>query len=291
MELSDLRVFRAVVTAGGVTRAARQLHRVQSNVTTRLKKLEAELGVSLFYREGRRLRLSPAGDVLLDYADRLLGLAEEAQDALHDARPRGELRLGAMESTAAARLPGPLAAYHRRYPGVAIRLRTGPSRPMAAAVLAGELDAALIAEPVADHRLAKLPVYRETLVVVTAPEHPSVRSPADLLNTTVLAFQPGCSYRSSLEAWLSRGGIIPSAVVELASYHAILSGAAAGMGIALLPRSVLGACSAAIEVGVHGLSSEPEAAETVLVWRTGAMPPNVAALAELIGPPQAPVSA
>src|SRR3954464_10131107 len=81
MELSDLRIFQAVVRAGGVTRAAVQLHRVQSNITTRVKQLEEKLGVELFLREGKKLQLTPAGMVLLDYADRLLSMAQEAREA------------------------------------------------------------------------------------------------------------------------------------------------------------------------------------------------------------------
>src|SRR5689334_1978194 len=98
MDLGDLRIFTAVVRAGGVTRAAERLNRVQSNVTTRIRQLERDLGVDLFIRQGKRLHLAPAGRLLLDYADRLLALAEEAQHAVQDARPRGVLRLGAMES-------------------------------------------------------------------------------------------------------------------------------------------------------------------------------------------------
>src|SRR5215831_1005236 len=108
MDLSGLRIFSAVVRQGGVTRAAEQLHRVQSNVTTRIRQLEDELGVALFLREGKRLQVTPAGRVLLDYADRLLALADEARRAVQDERPRGLFRLGAMGSTAAVRLPGPL---------------------------------------------------------------------------------------------------------------------------------------------------------------------------------------
>jgi DNA-binding transcriptional LysR family regulator len=76
--------FRAVVEAGGVTRAAERLHRVQSNITTRIRQLEEKLGTPLFIREGKRLHLSPAGQVLLDYAQRLLALADEARDAVRD---------------------------------------------------------------------------------------------------------------------------------------------------------------------------------------------------------------
>src|SRR6476619_2248965 len=92
MDLSDLRIFSAVVREGGVTRAAERLHRVQSNVTTRIRQLEDDIGVSLFIREGKRLHLSPAGQVLLDYADRLLALADEARHAVQDPRPRGLFR-------------------------------------------------------------------------------------------------------------------------------------------------------------------------------------------------------
>src|SRR6266852_3088390 len=150
MDLTDLHIFRSVVQAGGVTRAAEKLNRVQSNVTTRVRQLESDLGVELFVREGKRLHLSSEGKLLLDYADRLLDLAEEAREAVHDAEPRGLLRLGTGESTAAMRLPVPMNDYLGRYPDVTLELRTGNTRELAAAVLGGDLDAALISEPIAD---------------------------------------------------------------------------------------------------------------------------------------------
>src|SRR5262244_2789700 len=166
MDLADLHVFRTVVDAGGITRAAERLHRVQSNVTTRIKLLEQELGVALFLREGRRLQLAPAGKALLGYAERILALAAEATEAVQDGRPRGVLRLGAMESTAAVRLPRPLTVFHARYPAVSVELTTGDTASLAPRVLAGALDAALVAEPVSDPRLETLPVYDEELVIV-----------------------------------------------------------------------------------------------------------------------------
>src|SRR2546430_17210598 len=102
---TDLHIFRSVVQAGGVTRAAEKLNRVQSNVTTRVRQLESDLGVELFIREGKKLHLSPEGKLLLDYADRLLDLAQEARDAVHNAKPRGLYRLSSMESTADAQPP------------------------------------------------------------------------------------------------------------------------------------------------------------------------------------------
>ena len=102
------------------------LHRVQSNITTRVRQLEEDLGVALFIRAGKRLHLSPTGKVLLEYADRLLDLAQEARVAVRDNTPRGPLRLGAMESTAAIRLPAPLSEFHRRYPDVKLDLSSTP---------------------------------------------------------------------------------------------------------------------------------------------------------------------
>ena len=107
MELSQLEVFLAVARERRFSRAADKLFRTQSAVSQTVRKLEEELGVSLFLREGKRLRLAPAGKILLDYADRMLALADEAKASVRDPRPRGLFRLGAMESAAAVRLPGP----------------------------------------------------------------------------------------------------------------------------------------------------------------------------------------
>ena len=94
MDLAALTIFRAVVRENGVTRAAAKLNRVQSNVTTRIKQLEEQLGTELFIRDGRRLVLTPAGETLLPYAERLLALADEARHAVREDRPSGRLRLG-----------------------------------------------------------------------------------------------------------------------------------------------------------------------------------------------------
>src|SRR5260221_12446247 len=99
MDLSDLHICRSVVEAGGVTRAAEKLNRVQSNVTTRVRQLESELGVDLFVREGKRLHVSPAGKLFFHYAARLRALAREARQAGHDAKPPESLRFERGESS------------------------------------------------------------------------------------------------------------------------------------------------------------------------------------------------
>ena len=194
MDLSDLTIFSAVVREGSVTRAAERLHRVQSNVTTRIRQLEADLHVALFVREGKRLHLAPAGRVLLDYADRLIALAGEARNAVQDARPRGTFRLGAMESTAAVRLPGLLSEYHRRLPEVILELRTGNPVVLGTAILAGELDAALVAEPVADLPFGKTFAFDEELVIVAPLNYPPIGKKG--LPPTIIVFEHGCPHRS-----------------------------------------------------------------------------------------------
>ena len=281
MDLSDLRIFRAVVEAGGITAAARQLHRVQSNVTTRVRQLEENLGVELFIREGKKLHLSPAGQVLLDYADRLLTMAEEARNAVQDPSPRGLFRLGGMESTAAVRLPGPLSTYHQRYPDVELEFRDGNPLQLATWVLAGELDAAFVAEPVPDAPFEKAHAFEEELVIVASAKQPPVDVAGDTPQT-IVAFEVGCPYRKRLETWYEGRGDMPVRTIEISSYHVMLGCVAAGMGMSMLPRSVLSAFPGQDRLSVHALPSGQERAEIALIWRKGANSPKIAALLEIL---------
>jgi DNA-binding transcriptional LysR family regulator len=281
MDLSDLRIFSTVVREGSVTRAAERLHRVQSNVTTRIRQLEEDLSVALFVREGNRLRLAPAGQILLGYADRLLALADEARGAVQDARPRGTFRLGAMESTAAVRLPALLSEYHRRHPGVVLELRTGNPQVLGSGVLAGELDAALVAEPIADAPFEKTFAFDEELVIVAPQHHPPIGRKGGLPKT-IIVFEHGCPHRKRLEDWYAARHEMPERTIELASYHAMLGCVVAGMGISLIPKSVLATFPERKRLSVHDLARKENSAQTVLIWRKGAGSPNIGALQELL---------
>ena len=220
--LADLRIFRSVVQDGGVTRAAEKLNRVQSNVTTRCASSRLISAFKLFIREGKKLHLSPEGKLLLDYADRLLDLAQEAREAVHDAKPRGLLRLGSMESTASVRLPVPMSEYLVALSRRQLELRIGTPRELAPAVRAGELDAALVAEPIADAPFEKIPLYDEELVIIASANHPPIKSPSDVNGRPVLAFEAGCPYRQRMENWFAGSGEMSDRVIETSSYHAIL---------------------------------------------------------------------
>ena len=282
MDLIDLRCFQAVVQYGGITRAAEALHRVPSNVSTRIRMLEENLQANLFVREGKRMQLSPQGKVLLDYANRLLQLAQEARGALHDGAPRGILRLGAMESTAAIRLPTLLARMHQQFPSLSVELCTGAPRPLTARVIAGELDAALVSEPVSDPRLSSQLAYVENLVMIAPAGHPAVRSARDLQLDTLLVFDPDCSHRQRLEAWCAKGKVAPGKVIELGSYHAILGCCVAGMGVALIPAAVLETYTERKHLSVYPLTGDARTMKIMLIWRKDAPQPKIHALAQLL---------
>ena len=132
---------------GGVIRAARKLNRVQSNVTTRIKRMEQRLGRSLFRKQGRGLVLSAEGELLLSYAQRLFRLADEAEHELRSGRPMGSLRIGSLESTAGSRLAPILSRYHREHPGVVVELVMGTTGALLQRVAQFEIEAAFVSEP------------------------------------------------------------------------------------------------------------------------------------------------
>jgi len=269
VDLVSLQIFKAVAESGGITRAAARLHRVQSNVTTRVKQLEASLGAQLFHRRRRRLELSAEGRTLLAYAERLLALSSEARAALRSGAPRGVLRIGSLESTAATRLPPVLSRYHLAYPEVRLEMVTGTSGALVGKVLTGELEAAFVAEPFTAQGLEMQHAFSEELVLIAPKGFAAISSARDAAHLPVLAFAAGCSYRLRLESWLGRAGLSPERVMEYGSYHAIVACVAAGCGIAVVPRSIIRALRPEREVRVHPLPKEIAASTTQLVWRRG----------------------
>ncbi|TEQ61044.1 LysR family transcriptional regulator NmoR [Pseudomonas aeruginosa] len=266
MDLSSLEIFRAVAHEASVTRAAQQLQRAQSNVTTRIRQLEEDLGVELFLRDGKRMSLTERGSEFLAYAEQLLALADEARQSMHPAKPGGRLRLGSMESTAASRLPALLASYHKACPRVALEVSTGTSRALLDGVRARRLDCALVAAgpgwagELDGSGLRGEPLFREELLMILPAEHPPVHDVAEVRLRTLAGFARGRTYRQLAEDSLGT----PLTVQEVGSYHAILACVAAGACVGVLPRSVLQL------LGTPPLRSLPLAeVDTWLVWREG----------------------
>ncbi len=271
MELTDLQTFAAVARTGGITRAAETLNTVQSNVTQRIKALEAEIGAALFERHSRGMTLTGAGRRLLPYAQRMAALSREAMLAARDdGEPKGPLAIGSMETTAAVRLPTLLADFHRRFPAVRLSLRTATTADLVAAVLEGSLDGAFVAGPVAHADLNATLAFREELVLVTARHLTSLaelRAATPESGPTALVFRTGCTYRQRLEQVLTEFGWPSATRFELGTLDGMIGCVAAGMGVTLLPRAVAGKNDT---VRVHSLGSAQSRVETLFVTRRAA---------------------
>lgn len=282
MELSDLKVFIEVVENGGITRAAAQLNRVPSNVTARIKKLEQELGKSLFIREKNRVRISSTGEQLLPYAKQLLALAQKTLDELIDNSPKGKLRLGSMEAVAATRLVEPLMNFHREYPEVELAIKTAPTGDLIKLVLDGELDMALVADPKKDSRLVITPVFKETLAMVSDLGHKLIKCPQDLKSdTTIMGFSTNCAYRTRLTDWLRQDRDVIKAI-EINSYHTLLSCVAAGMGVGIVPLALLDNYPFANSLQVHPLPAKWQLSVTSFIWRDDSVKTSMEAFVKCV---------
>ncbi|EPX64011.1 transcriptional regulator, LysR family [Cystobacter fuscus DSM 2262] len=268
MDAAELKVFEAVARTGGIGRAAQELHTVQSNVTARIRRLEEELGVPLFDRHSRGVKLTSAGERLLPYATQAERLMSEARQAVADGpEPHGTLSLGSLETTAALRLTPILVAYTRECPQVDVSLRTGTTQGLVADVLEHRLEGAFVAGPVRHRELLEEPVVTEELVLVTAPGVRLEDLPGMSGGPKVLVFRTGCTYRQHLEHFLASRGLKALRTLELGTLDGILGCVSAGMGLTLLPRAVVEAAWRAGSVAVHALPASRSRVTTVFIRR------------------------
>lgn len=233
MELVALRTFQAVVEEGGILAASRKLNTVQSNVTSRIRRLEEELGAELFFRKGRGLELAPSGRVLLDYARRMLLLERQTSAAVRQVGEAvGELRIGAMETFAALHLPNALKAVRAEHPRLELRVRTDTSANLTEKVLDHRLDCAFVAGPVIHPDLVFEELVVEELVQVCA------RGASPVLQPLIL-FREGCAYRTRALAWQRAMGHAVADAMEFGTLEGILGCVAVGLGWTLMPRRVV----------------------------------------------------
>ena len=271
MELSDLQTFAAVARTGGITRAAEELNTVQSNVTQRVKALEAEIGTALFERHSRGMTLTGAGKRLLPYAQRMAALSHEALLAARDdGEPKGPLAIGSMETTAAVRLPPLLADFHRRFPAVRLSLRTAPTADLVTGVLEGSLDGAFVAGPITHADLIATSAFREELVLVSARRWASLaelRAGTPESGPTALVFRTGCTYRQRIEQVFVELGWPSAARFELGTLDGMIGCVAADMGVTLLPRAVVERSAMNGSIAIHALSPAQALVETLFIHR------------------------
>jgi len=267
MDLHDLNVFATAARLGSVTKAAVSLSTVQSNVTARIRLLERELGVQLFHRTHRGITLTPKGEQLLPYAQQMLSLAENARTAVASAGDvRGVLRIGALQSTASARLPNVLRAYAAKHERVDVSIETGTTAELMDKVLNCHLHGAFVAGGQDHPDLDSVASFVEELVMITPAPYRTVReylkkSPLPKL----LVFRVGCHYRQRLERYLSDEGIGALNQMEFGTIDGIIGCVSAGLGVTMLPRSVVERSAMRKEVRIHALARPYRHVETQFV--------------------------
>ncbi len=268
MDSADLTVFETVARLGGMNRAAEALNTVQSNITARIRALESELGCRLFDRHSRGVTPTDAGARLLPYARRVAWLIADAERAVRDdGTPRGPLRIGSLETTAALRLSPLFADYATGYPEVDLSVTPGTTAELIDAVLERRLEGAFVCGPVAHPSLVEQVVFTEELVILAAPSVTTLAAATQGGFARIVVLRAGCSYRQRLEMLLARRGVAVPRMMEFGTLEAIYGCVAAGLGITLLPRALIGPVWQAGRVSIHALPREDAEVTTVFIHR------------------------
>ncbi len=239
MNLHHLAVFHAVARSGRVSTASEQLHISQPAVSRQVRELEANLGLDLFERLPRGMRLTRGGELLAGYADRLFALEREAEAALADFATlrAGSLAVGASTTIGNYLMPRVLARLAREQPGMRVTLAVDNTEEIQGRLLDGELDVALT-EGFADHPGLNTRVFHtDELVVVAAAGYLDADRHHTLAELAVLPWimrEPGSGTRAVLERALADAGLAPIEAMALASTEAIKRTVAAGAGIAVV---------------------------------------------------------
>ena len=238
-----LRAYVAVADTGSVRAAAQRLVVTESAVSAALAALTREVGVPLFDRQGRGLRLTPAGQTYAGYARAILGLQEEALAAARgDTDPEhGRVRVAAVTTAGEHILPPVLASFRDRHPHVGIGLEVGPSEHVWALLEAHEADLVIAGRPPRSLDVEVRAVRRNELVVVGSP---GLAAAPDVVSATWLMREAASGTRATCEALLAELDADPP-TLTLGSNGAVVAGALAGLGVTLVSRDAVRAPLAA----------------------------------------------
>ena len=281
MEIKTLKTFLAVIEEGTISHAALRLNCVQSNVTSRIKMLEDELDVQLFVRSRRGMALTAAGELLVSHAEKVVESESRARAAVADfSTTVKSLRIGSMESTLAIRLPKFIAEFRAAHAAIKLGVVAAPTDDLVHQLLDHKIDIAFIGGEFLHPSLEGRVAFSEEMVLVTDT---SIAQPEQTGAAPVIVFKPGCSYRAYSETWMKRSGLSPNETIELGTLDGILGCVASGIGVTLLPRSVVECSHHRPLVNIHALSDPDRFIDTVALVNLDA-PPNgaIAAFVDLV---------
>jgi DNA-binding transcriptional LysR family regulator len=241
MDLSQLQVFLTVAKEQSFSRAAEKLYRTQPAVSIVIRKLEESVGQPLVARGARQVKLTDAGALLRDYAERLLNLRDEIQKGMEDLGNlgRGELRLGVNESSIHALLPA-LARYRKLYPGVRLVMHRTLSRDIPQEVLNYRLDLGAVSYVPEDPKLEAVEILQDELTFVVPPKHPLARRRSvdikELGEETFIAHNVDSPYRTRVIQLFEKHRTPLQRNIEMPTIESIKRFVQMGMGVAIVPR-------------------------------------------------------
>jgi DNA-binding transcriptional LysR family regulator len=281
MDLHQLRVFQAAAKCGGFTLASQQLHLSQSTVSQHIKQLEEELGCQLFLRVGKRVLVTEAGNLLLQYSEKIFHDLKNAEMAVREinAMKRGAVRLGVGATTLTYRLPHILGDYNRRFPDIELIVLTGTTESLLEAVKSQHIDLAIVmSTPVSPPGLTITPLGREELVVVVNRDHPLARKStlkaADLSSLRFILYEKNTAMQNLIDGYFKSLRVTPRIAMEVESIEAIKSLISAGLAASILPLCAVGEHPLTARLRVMRVKGKPLVRELGLAALDAVILPN-----------------
>ena len=263
MEFKDLEIFQTVAEKGTITEAAKEFSYVQSNVTSRIQRLETELNAPLFNRHRRGMSLTPEGKKLLTYSKKILMLTDEMKKAIQNKNePSGKLDIGTVETI--IHLPKILSTYIKKYKNVDLSLYTGVTETLQEKVLTHKLDGAFVTESEFHPDLVSYEVFQEELVLISNARTSTLE---ELKEEPFLCFSKGCGYRARLENWYKDQSITPQKVMEFGTLETILRSVSMGLGVTFVPKSAVTHMEQSGLIQCHTLPDQYCKIKTVFIRR------------------------
>ena len=241
MDLRQLEIIRAIAESGSFTAAGHKLHVSQSAISRQILLLEDELKEPVFLRVGRRIRITPAGEALLQLSHRVFQDLRDTIASITDSQEslRGQVRLLGGMTVCLYVFPPLLAEIKRQHPNVEFKLITGSSERLVAHLRAGTGDLAFLTLPIDQPDLVCVPVMQEELMLVTAAKHPLSRKrkilPQDLVRQPFVLFEPESNTRRVIDEFFMTSRIEPQIVMETENVEIIKAMVRNGVGISILP--------------------------------------------------------
>jgi DNA-binding transcriptional LysR family regulator len=245
MDLRQLEILQAIAETGSFTACGRKLHVSQSAISRQILLLEEELGEPLFLRVGRRVRMTPAGESLVQLGQRVFQDVRDTIGAITDRTRalRGTLRLTGGMTVCLYVFPPLLKHLKRVHPELDVRLTVATAGRSVEEIRAGRVDIGLLTLPVEESDLITVPVLREELLLVTMPTHPLAKQkrilPSDLSGHPFVLFEPGSATRLVIDTFFVTEKVEPTVVMDTENVEIIKAMVKTGLGISIVPYQAI----------------------------------------------------